>query len=133
MRVNNDAYIHVMETVVKPWVEGIVGDTNYGFQQDGSPTHNANQLKAWLEENLKKLWTKNIWPPSSRNCNPCDYFLCGVCDRDINKHPHSTKAFLNAEVTEVMAGLDKAILAKTCRRFRSQIEQILGTEGGFIE
>ena len=33
LRVNNDAYTHVMNTVVRPWVEGIVGDTNYMFSR----------------------------------------------------------------------------------------------------
>ena len=60
LRVSYDAYIHVMDTVVKPWMEGAAGDRHYAFQQDVAPAHNANKMQAWLEENLKEAWLKNI-------------------------------------------------------------------------
>ena len=119
LRVNADAYIHVMETVVNPWMEGAAGDRHYVFQQDGAPAHNANKMQAWLEENLKKAWPKNIWPPSSPDCNPCDYFLLGVCEREVNKRPHSTKASLKTKITEFIARLDKTMVANACLQFHT--------------
>ena len=133
LRVNADAYIHVMDTVVKPWMESVAGNRHYVFQQDGAPAHNANRTQAWLEENVKEFWPKNTWPPSSPDCNPCDYFLWGVCEREVNKRPHSTKASLKAKITEVMASLDKAMVASACKRFRSRIERVVKADGGFIE
>ena len=65
LRVSSDAYIHVMDTVVKPWMKGAAGDRHYVFQQDGAPAHNASKTQAWLEENLKEVWPKNTWPSSS--------------------------------------------------------------------
>lgn len=125
--------IHVMDTVVKPWMEGIAGDRHYVFQQDGAPAHNANKTQAWLADNLKEFWPKNIWPPSSPDCNPCDFFLWGVCEREVNKRPHNTKASLKTKITQVMAGLDKDMVANACRRFRSRIERVVDADGGFIE
>ena len=119
LMVSADAYMHVMDTVVKPWMEGTAGDRHYVFQQDGAPAHNANKMQAWLEENLKEAWPKNIWPPSSPDCNPCDYFLLGVCEREVNKCPHSTKASLKTKITEFMARLDKTMVANACRRFHT--------------
>lgn len=133
LRVNADAYIHVMDTVVKPWMEGIAGDRHYVFQQDGAPAHTANKTQAWLADNLKEFWPKNIWPPSSPDCNPCDFFLWGVCEREVNKCPHNTKASLKTKITQVMAGLDKDMVANACRRFRSRIERVVDADGGFIE
>ena len=96
-----------MDTVEKPWMEGAAGDRHYVFQQDGALAHNANKTQAWLEEILKEAWLKNIWPPSSSDCNPYDYFLCGVCERKVNKYPHNTKTSLKTKITEFMASLDK--------------------------
>ena len=100
-----------MDTVVKPWMEGAAGDHDCAFQQDGAPARNANKTQTWLEENLKEAWLKNIWPPSSPDRNPCDYFLCGVCERKVNKHPDNTKAPLETKITEFMASLDKTMVA----------------------
>lgn len=133
LRVNADAYIHVMDTVVKPWIETIAGDRHYVFQQDGAPAHTANKTQAWLKKNLKEFWSKDIWPPSSPDCNPCDYFLWGVCEREVNKRPHNTKDSLMAKITEVMANLNKTMVSSACQRFRSRIERVVEAEGGFIE
>ena len=91
LRVSAGAYIHVMDTVIKPWMEGAAGNRHYVFQQDGAPAHNAIKMQALLEENLKEAWPKNIWPPNSPDCNPCDYFLWGVCEREVNKRPQTLK------------------------------------------
>ena len=131
--VSADAYIHVMDTVVKSWMEGAAGDRHYAFQQDGAPAHNANKTQAWLEENLKEAWLKNIWPPSSPDCNPYYYFLCGVCERKVNKHPHNTKTSLKTKITEFMAILDKTMVTNACRRFHSRIELVPEAENIFIE
>ena len=133
LRVSADAYIHVMDTVVKPWMEGAAGDRHYAFQQDGAPAHNANKTQAWLEENPKEAWPKNTWPPSSPDCNPYDYFPWGVCEREVNKRPHNTEESLKTKITEVMARLDKTIMVNACRRFHSRIERVPETEDRFIE
>ena len=133
LRVNAEAYISAMDSHVKPWIESIAGDRHYVFQQDGAPAHNANKTQQWLKENLKEFWPKNIWPPSSPDCNPCDYFLWGVCEREVNKHPHNTKDSLKTKITEVLANLEKTMVTHACRRFRTRIERVVEAEGDFIE
>jgi hypothetical protein len=34
----------------------------------------------WLKESLSDMWEKEIWPPSSPDCEPLDYFMCGVSE-----------------------------------------------------
>ena len=38
-RVNADAYIHVLETVVKPWMDKVASGREYVFQKDSAPAH----------------------------------------------------------------------------------------------
>ena len=108
-------------------------DRHYAFQQDGAPVRNANKMQTWLEENLKEAWLKNIWPPSSPDRNPCDYFLCGVCERRVNKRPHNTKTSLKTKITEFMDPLDKTMVANSCQRFHSRIELVQEADNRFIE
>ncbi len=46
----------------------------------------AKSTQDWLKANLKDYWSKEIWPPSSKDCNP-DYFMWSEVEREVNKHP----------------------------------------------
>ncbi len=41
----------------------------------------------WLKESLSDMWEKEIWPHSSPNCKPLDYFVCGVSEFRVNTNP----------------------------------------------
>ncbi|QQP32478.1 Uncharacterized protein FKW44_024404 [Caligus rogercresseyi] len=42
------------------------------------------------------FWSKEFWPPSSPDLNPCDYYLWGVLEKDTNKRAHNTVDSLKA-------------------------------------
>lgn len=54
-RVDADTYILVINTLLKPWMEGVAGVRHYIFQKDGVPAQNADETQAWLEKNLKQF------------------------------------------------------------------------------
>jgi transposase len=84
-RVDAEAYIHVLRTVVEPWMRQVAAGRHFVFQQDGAPAHTANKTQKWLRDNLPEFWEKEFWPPSSPDCNPsittCGAFVKG---RSIN-------------------------------------------------
>ncbi len=43
----------------------------------------AKTTQDWLKANLKDHWSKEIWPPSSKDCNPLDYFMWSEVEREI--------------------------------------------------
>lgn len=133
LKVNAAVYIDVMSTVVKPWMDRVAGGRPYVFQQDGAPAHNANITQEWLADNLPEFWPKEVWPPSSPDCNPLDYFVWGVCEREVNKAPHNTLDSVKNKIKEVMGNLERDLVAKACSRFRSRIEAVVEAEGDFIE
>ena len=70
--------------------------------------------------------TPNVWPPSSPNRNPLDYYAWGVVERETNKHPHNT-------LDSLRAAMDEDHLIRACKRFRQRIESVIAAEGDFIE
>jgi len=82
-------------------------DSGYSILCPGHPKHSQNHPglaegqpdgplseKIWLpsskltqkrKANLKDHWSKEIWPPSSNDCNPLDYFMWSEVERDVNK------------------------------------------------
>ena len=91
LRVNAAGYIRVLKTVVKPWIDRVAQGRPYVFQQDSAPAHKAEVTQEWLAQNLHDHVTPNMWPPSSPDLNPMDYYVWGVVEKETNKRPHSTK------------------------------------------
>ena len=88
--MNAAIYIEILEVVVKPWIDSMIGEMLYVFQQDSTPLHKAMTTQDWMPENPYDHITPNIWPPSSTDLNPLDYYVWGVVERETNKHPHNT-------------------------------------------
>ena len=133
LRVNAVAYIEVLETVVKPWIDSVRGDRPYIFQQDSAPSHKAMTTQDWMAENFYDHITPNLWPPSSPDLNPLDYYVWGVVERETNKHPHNTISSLKDAITTTMINMNKEHLIRACSRFRSRIESVIAANGDFIE
>jgi hypothetical protein len=87
----------------------------------------------WLKESLSDVWDKEIWPPSSSDCRPLDYFVCGVSEFRVNAKPHNKTAYLIPKIMEVMESLERDTMTKVFRRFRSSSETVVAADGYFIE
>ena len=85
-----------------------------------------------MEEWLKEVWEKEVWPPSSPDCNPMDYFVWGVAERDTNRSPHNTKESLITSIKEVFNNFPREDLKLACSRFRSRLEEVVAAKGDFI-
>lgn len=133
LRVNAAAYIEVLETVVKPWIDSMRSERPYVFQQDSAPSHKAMTTQDWMAENLHDHITPNMWPPSSPDLNLLDYYVWGVVERETNKHPHNTIDSFKAAIIRVMTNINKDQLILTCKRFRTRIEAVIAAGGNFIE
>ena len=64
LRVVANDYIKVLETVVKPWMVGVVSERLYVFQQHFAPAHMACTIQAWLYQQLSHhgCWTSGHPP-----------------------------------------------------------------------
>ncbi|QQP55437.1 Uncharacterized protein FKW44_008619, partial [Caligus rogercresseyi] len=104
------------------WMDLVANWRPYVFQQDSAPAHKSKETQAWLLENLPYHWSPDLWPPSSPDCNPLDYFFCGMVENKTNKHAHNTLDSLRAAIVEEFANMKKDIVAKACGRFRQRLE-----------
>ena len=107
-----------LEAVVKPWIDSVRGERPYVFQQDSAPSHKAMTTQDWMSENLHDYITPNMWPSSSPDLNPLDYYVWGIVERETNKHSHNTLDFLRAAITRVMTHINEDHLIRACKRFR---------------
>ena len=76
---------------------------------------------------------KEMWPPSSTDCNSLDYFMWCVFEREVNKCPHNTLASLKDMISDVMTDLDGEVIIHDYKTFRSWIEAVMEDTGVFIK
>ncbi len=93
----------------------------------------AKSTQDWLKANLKNHWSKEIWPPSSKDRNPSDYFMWSEVEREVNKHPQNTLASLRSKISEVMADMDREVIIPHYKKFWSRIEAVVNASGDFIK
>jgi len=79
------------------------------------------------------ITTPNMWPPSSPDLNPLNFYVWSIVERKTNKHPHKKLDSLRAAITRVMKHMDEDHLIRACKRFRQRIEAIIATKGDFIK
>lgn len=133
LRVNAAAYIEVLETVVKPWIDSVRNARPYVFQQDSAPAHKARTTQDWMATHLHDHITPNLWPPNSPDLNPLDYYTWGIVEREANRHPHTTIGSVKAAISRVMSDIPQDHVIRACQRFRSRIEAVIAATGGYIE
>lgn len=133
LRVTADVYLEVLRNSVIPWMKKVANGRHFIFQQDGAPAHNAKKVQEFLNLNVPDFWSKDIWPPSSPDANPLDYYVWSICERDVNKQPHSNIESLKIKIEKILMSMDKERLRKACSRFRSRVQSIIAANGGFFE
>ncbi len=81
----------------------------------------------------KNHWSKEIWPLSSRDCNPFDSSMWCEFEREASTKPHNTLASIRAKVLEVMANMDREFVIHYYKKFWSRIDAVVDASGDFIK
>jgi hypothetical protein len=53
--------------------------------------------------------------------------------REVSKHPHNTLASLRAQISELMAYIDREAFIHPCKKFWSRIGAVMVASGNFIK
>jgi hypothetical protein len=91
------------------------------------------EMQNWLKENLTEVWVEEVWLPSSPDCKPFDYFVCGVSELWVKAKSRNKSKDLIQKMKEVMGSIARDTLSKACTSFRSRIEVVFTADDSFIE
>ena len=76
---------------------------------------------------------EEVWLPSSPDCKPFDYFVCGVSELRVKAKSRNKYKDLIQKIKKEMGSLAKDTLAKACTSFTSRIVVVFTADGSFIE
>src|SRR5689334_14725737 len=70
-RLNDDAYLNILETHLLPYIDSSYGRDTSVFMQDGARCHASKKAM----DMLKNTWGLTVadWAPSSPDLNPIEY------------------------------------------------------------
>lgn len=125
LRVNAEAYIHVLHTHVLPWIRRVARGEPWIWQQDGARCHTAQATTDFLDAEHVQYVPPDTWLPNSPDLNPLDYFVWGAVERLSNATPHPTKDSLEADVVSSFNSLKMATAQRACERFRGRIIAVM--------
>ncbi len=82
---------------------------------------------------MANFWPKDIWPLSSPDLNPHDFFWWGTIERFTKATPHPNVDLLKTSISKVWADFSEETITKACSSFCGQIEAVIAASGGHIE
>ena len=103
------------------------------WQRDSAPAHTARTAVNYLRREMPAFWDPTLWPPSSLDLNPCDYYLWDALKRVACAKPHSSVPSFCRSIAGVMRNLDPAEVRSACAKFRPRLEAVLASEGAHVE
>ena len=103
LKVNTKVYLDVLKGVLIPWCNKVAGGRPWVWQQDSAPAHKSKETQVWLQKECYDFVPFSLWPPSSPNLNPLDYFVWSYVENITNMTSHITKASLIAAIRRVFA------------------------------
>ena len=118
---------------ILPWIKANYLQGNYVWQQDGAPAHISEKTQKFCKDNIAQFWNKNMWPPSSPNLNPLDYFWWGVIERKTNATPHPNLDSLKLSIVKEWTDYPAQGIVDACASFRRRVEAVIRNNGGHIE
>ena len=90
--------------------------------------HNRTAVLVALELG-ERGWKTGQWLPSLPDLYPCDFFLWGIVEREVNGTFHPNTSDLEDAITSSMANLDRDTVSKACKSFRGRLESVVAKEG----
>jgi hypothetical protein len=70
------------------------------------------EMQNWFKENLTEVRVEEVWLPSSPDCKPFKYFVCGVSELRVKAKSRNKSKDLIQKLKEVMGSLTRDTLAK---------------------
>lgn len=133
LKINTVEYLKILEEVLLPWIKKNYDPMKVMFVQDSAPAHGSKTVQTFLKREIPLFVPSNVWPSSSPDLNPCDYWLWGDVEKVSNSQPHNTVASLKTSIKRAFRIIKEESVIKACRAFRGRIQQVVDAEGGYIE
>ena len=129
LRLNSDAYVELLITVIKPWMTRVANGRPCVWQQDSAPCHTSGKCQIWLSANFCNYASLDVWYPNSKDLSPMDYNAWGAVEKDAYRCASTSKAQL---IDRIKAVFRPSQGTSACSWFRGWIEAVIDANGDYF-
>jgi hypothetical protein len=133
LKINTTEYLKILTEVLMPWIRKHYDPKKVMFVQDSAPAHGSKAVQEFLKAELPNFVPKEVWPSSSPDLNPCDFWLWGAVEVKSNAAPHNTIASLKRSIKRELLSIKPDEARTACASFRKRITEVIAANGGHIE
>lgn len=132
------------DTVLKkkflPWARRHFRGRHWCFQQDGAPSHKAEEVQNWIRNNFPEFIKVDIskkkpgqWPSNSPDLNPLDYAIWGILEASIHGKKFNSINELKATLRRAWNRIDVNVLASAVDNWPKRLRSCVQADGGYFE
>lgn len=132
VKINSQSYCDDVLAQMLPEIEDKMLD--YTFMRDGAPAHRAQKTLEYLRSNCADFIEPNLWPPSSPDLNPVDYFIWSALEEKVYRRQQiRTIAQLKERIVKCWKELPQDAIRGAIMKWRSRLKEVVSRGGGHIE
>lgn len=142
--VTSQVYLNMLETFFIPELRRRrIPLRHQWFQQDGARPHTTNEVLDFLNQKFGNRVISNrfpdrfgggfLWPPTSPDLNPCDFYLWGFLKDSVFTTAPRTLDQLRQSIVDCCTLVDAEILDKVMNNFTIRLRAVQNVRGGHIE
>ena len=100
-KLNSERYIaDILEDCLLPWAKKHVQGVPRFLQQDSAPSHASKITQFGIRRKIPWFISKKVWPASSPDFNPLDFFIWSILETKACSSNHSTVQALKAKLVK---------------------------------
>ncbi|XP_031327482.1 uncharacterized protein LOC116158782 [Photinus pyralis] len=131
--INGERYRAILHQAIEENLQD--DELQHGFfQQDGATAHTANETLRYLQEFYgDRIISTGLWPPSSPDLTPLDYFLFGRIKNNIFKNRLHTLEELERAIRQEINDVTQDELERVFENMKRRVNLCLEVNGGHFE
>ena len=135
-RFTESLYREFLQTKVFPWTRRTYGQRHWIFQQDGAPSHKAEETQNLIRDNVHEFIEVDIspqrnngeWSPNSPDLNVLDILKAEACAK-----PHQSIESLKKSLVAAWKKIPQEVIDRAVDAFPKKLQKCIDAGGGHFE
>ena len=129
-KINTSESVKILKEVLMPWIKNI---TIISELYSSNTRHLLMYVQDLLIRELPISVAQDVWPSSSPDLNPCDYWLWSKVEKVSNNDAHTRIGSLKSAIKRGFWSISREHTVNACKSFRRRIQFVIDAGESHIE
>ena len=141
VKVNGDGYREFLKIQLFPWARRTFRGQHWVFQQNGAPSHKAEETQNLIRNNVPDLIEVDIspqrnngeWPSNSPDLNVLDYSIWSILENEACSNPHKSIQALKKSLVAAWNEIPQDVIDQAVDSFPKRLKKCIDAGGSHFE